>query len=122
MARVTIEDCTQKIPSRFELVVLAAQRAKEIAAGAKPTIERDNDKNPVIALREIALETLTVDNLKTSFINKLRRKQFNTDQDIPEEITFSEEVINEMKKFENDVSEENFEDMYIDEEEISDDK
>lgn len=122
MARVTIEDCTLKVPSRFELVVLAAQRAKEIAAGGKPTIERDNDKNPVIALREIANENLTLEGMRASFIKKLRRRQPNTDNDIPEDITFSEEVVNEMKKFENDASEDNFEDMFVDEDEVIEEK
>jgi DNA-directed RNA polymerase subunit omega len=57
MARVTVEDCVDKVPNRFELVMLAAHRAREIAAGAPLTIDRDNDKNPVVALREIAEET-----------------------------------------------------------------
>lgn len=120
MARVTIEDCTLKIPSRFELVVLAAQRAKEIAAGAKPSIDRDNDKNPVIALREIACENLTREGLKESFIKKLMKKQVSSDQDIPEDITFSEEIVNEMKQLENDTSEDDLEDMYHDEEDTTD--
>jgi DNA-directed RNA polymerase subunit omega len=119
MARVTIEDCTLKIPSRFELVVLAAQRAKEIAAGAKPSIDRDNDKNPVIALREIACENLTLEGLKESFIKKLMRKQVSSDQDVPEDITFSEEIANEMKQLENDTSEDDLESMYHDEEDTT---
>ncbi len=59
MARVTVEDCVDKVPNRFELVALAAHRAREIAAGSHLTIDRDNDKNPVVALREIAEETQT---------------------------------------------------------------
>lgn len=120
MARVTIEDCTLKIPSRFELVVLAAQRAKEIAAGAKPSVDRDNDKNPVIALREIACENLTPEALKEAFIKKLMRKQIQTEQDVPEDITFSEEIVNEMKQLENDTSEDDLESMYHDEEDTTD--
>ena len=58
MARVTVEDCVEKIPNRFELVMLAAQRARNISAGAELTIDRDNDKNPVVALREIAEQTV----------------------------------------------------------------
>ena len=58
MARVTVEDCIEKVPNRFELVLLAARRAREISAGASLTVPRDNDKNPVIALREISEETL----------------------------------------------------------------
>ena len=57
MARVTVEDCVDKVPNRFELVMLAAHRAREIAAGSPITVDRDNDKNPVVALREIADET-----------------------------------------------------------------
>ena len=64
MARVTVEDCVDKIPNRFELVLLAAQRARDIHSGASLTIERDNDKNPVVALREIAAESLDLDQLK----------------------------------------------------------
>jgi DNA-directed RNA polymerase subunit omega len=73
MARVTVEDCVQKVPNRFELVMLASQRAREISAGAKETVERDNDKNPVIALREIADETVQLDNLRESLVRSLQR-------------------------------------------------
>ncbi|MEZ5885901.1 MAG: DNA-directed RNA polymerase subunit omega [Paracoccaceae bacterium] len=68
MARVTVEDCVDKVPNRFELVMLAAHRAREIAAGASLTIDRDNDKNPVVALREIADETQTADDLRERMI------------------------------------------------------
>ena len=64
MARVTVEDCVVKVPNRFDLVLLAAQRAREIASGAPLTVERDDDKNPVIALREIAEETVALDHLR----------------------------------------------------------
>jgi DNA-directed RNA polymerase subunit omega len=73
MARVTVEDCVQKVPNRFELVMLASQRAREISAGAKETIERDNDKNPVIALREIADETVELEHLRESLVRSLQR-------------------------------------------------
>jgi DNA-directed RNA polymerase subunit omega len=73
MARVTVEDCVTKIPNRFELVLIASQRAREIAGGATLTIERDNDKNPVIALREIADETVSLDNLREEIIKGLQR-------------------------------------------------
>lgn len=82
MARVTVEDCRQFVQNRFELVVVAAQRAKEISAGVPLTIERDNDKNPVIALREIAQETISTDILKETVIRSLRRI---TNEDIEEE-------------------------------------
>jgi DNA-directed RNA polymerase subunit omega len=64
MARVTVEDCVQRIPNRFELVLLAAQRARDIRSGAPLTVERDNDKNAVIALREIADETIDLETLR----------------------------------------------------------
>ena len=63
LARVTVEDCVDKIPNRFDLVMLAAHRARSVADGAPITIDRDNDKNPVVALREIAEETLSADDL-----------------------------------------------------------
>ncbi|MGB3313907.1 MAG: DNA-directed RNA polymerase subunit omega [Albidovulum sp.] len=68
MARVTVEDCVDKVPNRFELVMLAAHRAREIAAGASLTIDRDNDKNPVVSLREIADETQTAGDLRERMI------------------------------------------------------
>jgi DNA-directed RNA polymerase subunit omega len=68
MARVTAEDCVLKIPNRFELVMMASQRAREIGGGMTLTVERDNDKNPVVALREIAEETVVLDQLKESLV------------------------------------------------------
>ncbi len=68
MARVTVEDCVDKVPNRFELVMLAAHRAREIASGSPITIERDNDKNPVVSLREIADETQSAENLRERMI------------------------------------------------------
>lgn len=73
MARVTVEDCIEKIPSRFELVMVASQRARKISSGAPLTIERDNDKNPVISLREIAQETVDVEDLKEELIRNNQR-------------------------------------------------
>ena len=72
MARVTVEDCVDKIPKRFDLVLMAAQRAREISGGAELTIERDRDKNPVVALREIADQTVQPANLKESVISSLQ--------------------------------------------------
>lgn len=74
MARVTVEDCVVRIPNRFELVMLAAQRAREISAGSPLTVEKDNDKNPVIALREIADDSLVLENLRQSLIQGLQRQ------------------------------------------------
>ena len=73
MARVTVEDCVEKIPNRFELVLLAAQRARNLARGEEITIARDNDKNPVVALREIAEETITLGKLEQDLIKSLSR-------------------------------------------------
>jgi DNA-directed RNA polymerase subunit omega len=73
MARVTVEDCVLKIPNRFDLVMMSAQRAREIAAGASLTVERDNDKNPVVALREIADSSVDVDNLRQALITGLQK-------------------------------------------------
>ncbi len=73
MARVTVEDCIEKVPNRFELVMAAAQRARKIGSGAPLTIERDNDKNPVVALREIAGETVSVEDLKEDLIRSKQR-------------------------------------------------
>jgi len=84
MARVTVEDCVDKIPNRFDLVLLAAQRAREISGGSELTIDRDRDKNPVVALREIADETVRPANLKESVINSLQRVQPEDDDQVDE--------------------------------------
>ena len=82
MARVTVEDCIEKLPNRFELIMVAAQRARKIGAGAALTVERDNDKNPVIALREIADETVSLDDLKEDLIRgKQRIASFDEDDE-----------------------------------------
>ncbi len=82
MARVTVEDCVTKIPNRFDLVAMAAQRARDISAGASLTVERDNDKNPVVALREIADETIPLPELEEALIKGL---QTYVEMDEPEE-------------------------------------
>ncbi len=82
MARVTVEDCVLRIPNRFELVMLASQRARDISAGTPLTIDRDNDKNPVIALREIADDTVAPDALTESLLRGLQR---HAESDEPEE-------------------------------------
>ena len=73
MARVTVEDCIDKVDNRFELVLLAGHRARQISQGAQITVARDNDKNPVVALREIADETLSPDDLKEDLIHSLQK-------------------------------------------------
>src|SRR3954451_7106837 len=73
MARVTVEDCIDKVPNRFELVLLSAHRARMIAQGAPATVERDNDKNPVVSLREIADETIDKDDLREEYIHAMQK-------------------------------------------------
>ena len=73
MARVTVEDCVDKIPNRFDLVLLAAQRAREISGGAELTVDRDRDKNPVVALREIAEQTVKPAELKEALVTSMQR-------------------------------------------------
>jgi len=73
MARVTVEDCIEKIPNRFELVLMAAQRARNISRGEQIAVDRDDDKNPVVALREIADETLAPEDLKEDLIHSLQK-------------------------------------------------
>lgn len=73
MARVTVEDCVDKLPNRFELVMVAAQRARKIGSGAPLTVERDNDKNPVVSLREIAAETVEIEGLKEDLVKNYQR-------------------------------------------------
>ncbi len=82
MARVTVEDCVLKIPNRFELVVLAGQRSRTISAGAPLSVDRDNDKNPVVALREIADETIGLEELKDHVIRSMQK---HVEIDEPEE-------------------------------------
>jgi DNA-directed RNA polymerase subunit omega len=106
MARVTVEDCVDKVPNRFELVMLAAHRAREIAAGSPVTVDRDNDKNPVVSLREIADETQSADDLRERLIES-NQNQIEIDEpeedamallmgaekDKPEEDSMSEEML-----------------------------
>lgn len=82
MARVTVEDCVKIVPSRFDLVIFAAKRAREILAGASITVSRDNDKNPVVALREIAESNISVENLEESLIRTLQKAVLTEDLDI----------------------------------------
>ena len=82
MARVTVEDCVDKVPNRFDLVMLAAHRSREISAGGAITVDRDNDKNPVVSLREIADETQLADDLRERLIES---NQTQIEVDEPEE-------------------------------------
>jgi len=85
MARVTVEDCVDKIPNRFDLVLLASQRARQISGGAELTLDRDRDKNPVVALREIAEETVVPEEMKEAIIQNLQRVQID-EEDTPDAI------------------------------------
>ena len=85
MARVTVEDCVDKVSNRFDLVLFAAQRARQISGGAELTVDRDRDKNPVVALREIADEMVYPTELRESVINSLQRVQMD-DDDAADEI------------------------------------
>lgn len=85
MARVTVEDCVDKVSNRFDLVLFAAQRARQVSAGAELTIERDRDKNPVVALREIAEETVIPEDMREAVISGLQRFRVD-DDDAPDEI------------------------------------
>ena len=92
MARVTVEDCVDKIPNRFDLVLMSAHRARQLSGGADPLVDRDRDKNPVVALREIANKNLKPDELKEEFIKSLQR---HAEVDEPESAQPAEEVANE---------------------------
>lgn len=88
MARVTVEDCIDKVDNRFELVLLASHRARQISQGSQITVDRDNDKNPVVALREIADETLSPDDLKEDLIHSLQ-KHVEVDEPEPDPVTIA---------------------------------
>lgn len=104
MARVTVEDCVDKVPNRFELVMLAAHRAREISAGSALTVDRDNDKNPVVSLREIADETQSADALRERLIES---NQTQIEVDEPEDDSMSLLMSREQDRpVEDDMSEE----------------
>ena len=104
MARVTVEDCVDKVPNRFELVMLAAHRAREISAGSALTVDRDNDKNPVVSLREIADETQSADALRERLIES---NQTQIEVDEPEDDSMSLLMRGEQDRpVEDDMSEE----------------
>jgi DNA-directed RNA polymerase subunit omega len=92
MARVTVEDCVDKIPNSFDLVLLSAHRARQLSGGAETLVDRDRDKNPVVALREIAGKNLKADELREEFIKSLQR---HAEVDEPEAAPQPEELANE---------------------------
>ena len=116
MARVTIEDCIDKLPNRFELVLLAAHRARLISQGAPITVERDNDKDPVVSLREIAAETVNKDDLKEEYIHAMQ-KHVEVDEPEPVEMPLIGQMSSEMVRVE-DASEESSEMERMTEEEL----
>ncbi len=112
MARITVEDCIDKFPSRFELVLVASNRARKLHSGETPTVEKDNDKNTVIALREIAQESLTGEKLKEDLIEEYQTTSFSEDEDLieqEEELTDQDEnlISQEGSIVQQEASEEN---------------
>jgi DNA-directed RNA polymerase subunit omega len=89
MARVTVEDCIDKVPNRFDLVLYSAYRARQLSGGAEPFLERDRDKNPVVALREIAAKSMKAEDLKEDYIRSLQK---HAEVDEPEETPSDEDV------------------------------
>ncbi|WP_422032887.1 DNA-directed RNA polymerase subunit omega [Roseovarius sp.] len=106
MARVTTEDCVDKVPNRFDLVMLAAHRAREISAGSQITVDRDNDKNPVVALREIAEETQSADELRERLIES-NQTQIEVDEPEDDSMALLMGGGEPDKPVEDDMSEEN---------------
>ncbi|AIL13206.1 hypothetical protein IM40_06355 [Candidatus Paracaedimonas acanthamoebae] len=117
MARVTVEDCVRKVSNRFELVLVASQRARQIGAGSLLTVDRDNDKNPVVALREIAVGTVEADALKEGLVNSFRI-QVESD---PQEDEISDFVAQETLRFQQP-SHSSFEDDESDDEDLEEEK
>ena len=95
MARITVEDCIDKFESRFELVLVAANRARKIHSGESPTVEKDNDKNTVIALREIADETIPVDDLKEKLVQEYQAVSIQSEEDLSLEYSSSDDATKE---------------------------
>ena len=98
MARITVEDCVDKFPSRFELVLVASQRARELHSGEEPTIDKDNDKNTVIALREIADITIPIEKMKENVVLGFQNVTINDEEDENLEIKSLEEKNNEQNE------------------------
>ena len=104
MARVTVEDCVKKIPNRFDLVIAAAQRSREISNGIEIEVERDNDKNPVVSLREIASEAIDAESLQERFIRSMQKNLNLEENNLEEESSLEEEFaayLNESKSVPN---------------------
>ena len=91
MARVTVEDCVKKVPNRFDLVIAAAQRSREISNGIAIEVDRDNDKNPVVSLREIASEAVDAESLQERFIRSMQKNLIKEENNIEEDETLEQE-------------------------------
>ena len=111
MARITVEDCIDKFPSRFELVLVSSNRARKLYSGENPTVDIDNDKNTVIALREIAEETLTTEQLKNDLIQEYQTNTFSEDEEINEIEDNSDESEEKASELDNSEIEQNNEDF-----------
>ena len=122
MARITVEDCIDKFPSRFELVLVASNRARKIHSGEDPTVDIDNDKNTVIALREIAEETITVERLKNDLIEECQTNTFTDDEELNEIEDNSDDSQSEKGVLENDQTIQDQESIVRSEEEITEEK
>jgi DNA-directed RNA polymerase subunit omega len=93
MARVTVEDCVDKVPNRFDLVLLSGYRARQLSGGAEPIVDRDRDKNPVVALREIAAKSLKPEDLKEDFIRSMQKHaEVDEPEVVPDEVDVREDV------------------------------
>ena len=103
MARVTVEDCVDKVPNRFELVLLAAHRSRALASGSAMTVEPDNDKNPVIALREIAELTVPADDIREGLIHSIQK---NVEVDEPEAVAARQVAVDRQPMLGRDVQSE----------------
>ena len=102
MARVTVEDCIKKIPNRFDLVVAAAQRSREISNGVAIEINRNNDKNPVISLREIASEAVDAESLQERFIRSMQKNLIKEDVNLENDTSLEEEFAAYLNETDND--------------------
>ena len=105
MARITVEDCIDKFPSRFELVLVASQRARKLHSGDEPTVEKDNDKNTVIALREIADSTLTVAEMKENLIQEFQKVTLSDEEEEIIELDTFDQKTREIKKIQSQFEE-----------------
>ena len=112
MARITVEDCIDKFESRFELVLVASNRARKLHSGETPTIERNNDKNTVIALREIADETIKIDDMKNDLIEEYQTVSLQEEEDLS--LEYSDSDKNDFDLIKNDDKLETTEDTNLD--------